>query len=177
MNNHWESRLSELWHTALARYRKGRTSPRSLFEPDEDAFLREIGCSAQELFDFVEDHEGWGEPDLDVVLAVQRIRHRYLHEVLQGRPPGPPPPAGSLPAKTDAVRGIAWLPRLIVKARLKLRGEVPPELMYGCGGDRPFLRKAGMSLAEFLQLTWDSGDDDNALVAAFIARSRQNAGN
>lgn len=171
MNSDWESRLATLWHQALHRFRKGRNSPNTLFDPDEIRFLHEIGCSPQELFDFVEDHEGWGEPDFDVVLDVQRIRHRYLHEVLDGRPPGPPPPAHSLPAKTDAINGIAWLPRLIVKARLKLRGELPPELMYGCGGDRPFLRRAGFSLAEFLQLTWDSGSDDTALVAAFRQRA------
>jgi hypothetical protein len=48
---------------------------------------------------------------------------------------------------------------------------LPPELMYGCGGDRPFLRRAGMTLAEFLQLTWDAGSDDAALVAAFRQRA------
>ena len=34
------------------------------------------------------------------------------------------------------IDGIAWLPRILVKARLKLRGEMPADLMYGCGGDR-----------------------------------------
>jgi hypothetical protein len=72
----------------------------------------------------------------------------------------------ALPLKTDAVDGIAWLPRLIVKARLKLRGEMPPDLMYGCGGDRLFLRRMGLTLPGFLELVRDSGDDDLAIVEA-----------
>ena len=71
-----------------------------------------------------------------------------------------------LPAKSDAVDGIAWLPRLIMKARLKLRGEMPTELMYGCGGDRPFLHGMNLTLAEFLTLVRDAGDDDRRIIAA-----------
>jgi hypothetical protein len=77
----------------------------------------------------------------------------------------------ALPLKTDAVDGIAWLPRLIVKARLKLRGEMPPDLMYGCGGDRPFLRRMGLTLSGFLELVRDCGDDDATIVEA-VKRSR-----
>ena len=47
-----------------------------------------------------------------------------------------------LPAKAAQVDGIAWLPRIIAKARAKLRGEMPPDLMYDCGGDRDFLERA-----------------------------------
>ena len=78
-----------------------------------------------------------------------------------------------LPAKTAEVDGIAWLPRLIEKARIKLRGEMDPNLMYGCGGDRPFLRKYKMTLAEFLQLVWDKGDDDRGIVEAVKAAARK----
>ena len=60
--------------------------------------------------------------------------------------------------------GIAWLPRLIVKARAKLRGEMPPELMYGCGGDRPFLRGVNIHLADFLRVVWAAGEDDRRVV-------------
>jgi len=54
----------------------------------------------------------------------------------------------------------------VVKARIKLRGEMDPDLMYGCGGDRPFLRRHHMTLPQFLQLVWDKGDDDRAIVDA-----------
>ena len=54
---------------------------------------------------------------------------------------------------------------MIVKARAKLAGELHPDLMYGCGGDRPFLRERNSSLVEFLQVTLDAGDADRALIA------------
>jgi hypothetical protein len=57
-----------------------------------------------------------------------------------------------LPAKTDAVQGIAWLPRLLPKARAKLRGELPPSLMFCCGGDRAFCKQHNLLPAEFLSM-------------------------
>jgi hypothetical protein len=38
--------------------------------------------------------------------------------------------------------------------------------MYGCGGDRPFLQRAGLTLEGFLQLTWDSGSNDQPMIDA-----------
>jgi hypothetical protein len=128
--------------------------------------LLKSGCSVQELYDFVEDAVDYGEPDLETVLDVQRIRRDYFLGVLREELTGQVVPMSALPLKTDAVDGIAWLPRLIVKARLKLRGEMPPDLMYGCGGDRPFLRRMGLTLPGFLELVRDSGDDDLAIVEA-----------
>ena len=62
------------------------------------------------------------------------------------------------------VGGIPWLLRLIEKARLKLRGEMPADLMYGCGGDRPFAREMKTTLPDFLKLVWDSGDDNQKII-------------
>ena len=76
----------------------------------------------------------------------------------------------SLPAKAKEVDGIAWLPRLIEKARAKLRGEMPAELMYGCGGDRPFLRSMNVELSEFLRLVWICGEDDRRIIDYVKAR-------
>jgi hypothetical protein len=100
------------------------------------------------------------------VLAVTAIRRAFFLEVMQGQPTGRIIPMSTLPPKFAAVGGIAWLPRLIAKARIKLRGEMDPDLMYGCGGDRPFLRKHHLTLPQFLQLVWDKGDDDRAIVDA-----------
>jgi hypothetical protein len=69
------------------------------------------------------------------------------------------------PAKTDAVDGIAFA-RLIAKARLKLRGEMPDDLMYGCGGDRAFAHERNIELPWFLELVRDAGDDDRRIVNA-----------
>lgn len=162
----WDEGFRQLWVRAVGRYRTGRRTVDTVTNPPEQAFLAGIGCSAQEFFDFVEDHCRDGDPDLETTLAVQQIRHAYLVGVPAGAPGVPAVDASRLPAKSAAVDGIAWLPRLIAKARLKLRGELPAEFMYGCGGDRPFLRRAGMTLPGFLQLTWDSGENDRPIVDA-----------
>ena len=77
----------------------------------------------------------------------------------------------SLPARTEAVRGITWLPRLLPKARAKLRGELPPSLMYGCGGDRKFFKERDILPAEFLSLVWRHEADDAAIVDWVVRRS------
>lgn len=137
-----------------------------MFNREDTAFLASIGCTAQELFDFVDDGLRYGEPDFDTTLAVAAIRREYFLNVMKGKPTGRTMPMDCLPAKTAEVDGIAWLPRLIVKARLKLCGEMPDDLMYGCGGDRPFLAGMNMDLAGFLKLVWKCGDDDRRIINA-----------
>jgi hypothetical protein len=137
-----------------------------MFAPADVAFLASIGCTAQELFDFVDDFIGWADFDFEMVFEVTAIRRAYFLDVMEGKSTGRVVPMSVLPAKSAAVDGISWLPRLIAKARIKLRGEMDPDLMYGCGGDRPFLRRHHMTLPQFLQLVWDKGDDDRAIVDA-----------
>lgn len=136
-----------------------------MFAPEDLHFLASIGCSAQEMFDFVDDLAEYGEPDFETVLGIQEIRRDYFLNVMKGGSSGHVASMEELPPKSQAVDGISWLPRLIVKARLKLRGEMPPDLMYGCGGDRPFVRRMRLTLPSFLQLVWDCGDDDAKIVA------------
>jgi len=168
MNNEdeWKLEFRKVWERGVAAWKAGRRSARTMFAPADVAFLAGLGCTAQELFDFVDDSLGWGDLDFETVLGVTAIRRAYFQEVMQGKPTGRVVPMSTLPAKSAEVDGIAWLPRLIAKARIKLRGEMDPDLMYGCGGDRPFLRKHGMTLPGFLQLVWDKGDDDRAIVDA-----------
>ena len=170
----WSEQFRAVYDRALSAFRSGRSSVATLCDSADTAFLLSSGCSVQELYDFVEDAVDYGEPDLETVLDVQRIRRDYFLGVLRGEWTGQVVPMSALPLKTDAVDGIAWLPRLIVKARLKLRGELSPDTMYGCGGDRPFLRRMGLTLPRFLELVRDSGDDNLAIVEA-VKRSRDAA--
>ena len=170
----WSEQFRAVYDRALSAFRSGRSSVATLCDSADTAFLLSSGCSVQELYDFVEDAVDYGEPDLETVLDVQRIRRDYFLGVLRGEWTGQVVPMSALPLKTDAVDGIAWLPRLIVKARLKLRGELSPDTMYGCGGDRPFLRRMGLTLPGFLELVRDCGDDDLAIVEA-VKRSRDAA--
>src|SRR4051812_46726390 len=162
----WKLEFRHVWDRAVAAWHAGRRSPQTMFTAADVAFLSGLGCSAQELFDFVDDSLEYGDFDFETVLAVTEIRRAYFLEEMHGQPTGRVVSMNALPAKSAEVDGIAWLPRLIVKARLKLRGEMNPDLMYGCAGDRPFLRKHGMTLPQFLQLVRDHGDDDRAIVDA-----------
>ena len=76
-----------------------------------------------------------------------------------------------MPAKTDAVRGIEWLPRIIPKAKAKLRGELPSSLMYCCGGDRRFFKTHDILPAEFLSLVWRHEHADAAIIDWVVRRS------
>jgi len=162
----WEKQFRQVYDRGLAAWRTGNKSPASMFNREDVAFLATIGCTTQELFDFIDDGQRYGEPDFETTLAVAAIRRDYFLSVMKGKSTGRIASMDSLPAKTDAVDGIAWLPRLIVKARLKLRGEMPDDLMYGCGGDRPFLREMNMDLPGFLKLVWESGDNDRRIIDA-----------
>jgi hypothetical protein len=76
-----------------------------------------------------------------------------------------------LPAKDDQAEGIGWLPRLIPKAEAKLRGEMPDDLMYGCGGDRRFFRENKVDPAEFLRHVWKA-NGNKADVIAWVKKQR-----
>ena len=160
----WQKQFRQVYDRGLAAYRAGRNTPDTMFGREDTDFLATIGCTAQELFDFIDDGQRYGEPDYETTLAVTRIRREYFLNVMKGRPTGRVVSMDSLPPKAAEVDGIAWLPRLIVKARVKLRGEMPSDLMYGCAGDRPFLRSMNMDLPGFLRLVWDKGDDDRAII-------------
>ncbi len=164
MKDDWEQEFRLVWERAVAAWEAGHRSARTMFGSADVTFLAAIGCSAQELFDFVDDSLRYDDLDGETVLAVTAIRRGYFLEVMQGKETGKTVPMSALPAKSDKVEGIRWLPRLIAKARIKLRGEMDPDLMYGCAGDRPFLRSHHMTLPEFLQLVRDKGDDDRAIV-------------
>lgn len=168
----WKTEFRNVWDRAIAAWKAGRKTARTMFEPADVAFLATIGCSTQELFDFVDDSLDYDDVDFETVLAVTVIRREYFLGVMHGKPTGRVVEMSELPAKSAEFDGIAWLPRLIVKARTKLRGEMNPDLMYGCAGDRPFLRKHRMTLPGFLQLVREKGDNDRAIIDALKAASR-----
>ena len=164
--NDWQTEFRKIYDAGIAAWQDGRRKPQTMFTTADTAFLATIGCTAQELFDFVDDGQRYGEPDFATTLAVTFLRRDYFLNVLNGRPTGQAVTMDSLPAKTAEVDGIAWLPRLIVKARAKLRGEMPADLMYGCGGDRSFFHQMNLEAPGFLKLVWESGDDDRRIINA-----------
>ncbi len=171
--NHFEfpARFRALYDQAVARYADGQRGADTYFNAGEKAFLAANGITPQHLFDYAEDHNNYdGEPGHDHALAIECVRRDYFLNVQGGRPSGTTLDESRLPAKTDAVRGIAWLPRLLPKARAKLRGELPASLMYCCGGDRKFFQEHNILPAEFLSLLWRHGNDDAAVVDWVVKR-------
>lgn len=160
-----------LFEQAVARYASGKRGADTFFSAEEVAFLAANGLTAQHLYDYAEDRNNYGEPDASTALAVESVRRDYFLNVQGGRPSTTVLDMNSMPPKTAALNGIAWLPRLLPKARAKLRGELPSSLMYGCGGDRAFFTQHDIYPAEFLALIWRTGDNDAAIVDWVAKRS------
>jgi hypothetical protein len=170
-NYTWAERFKKVYDAAVLRYNNGTQNAKELFSKEDVEFLASIGCSAQELFDFVEDFCRGGEPIYSDVLLVTAVRRDYFLNVQHGKPSGKVIDSDKLPAKSAELGGISWLPRIIEKAQAKLHGEMPPELMYGCGGDRPFLRGVNIHLADFLRFVWQV-DGDQQKVLAYVNENR-----
>lgn len=163
-------RFEQLYQKAVDRYGQGARQATGLFDAAEAAWLAANGISPQHLFDYAEDQANYGEPGLANAIAIETLRRNHFINVQHGRPTGTVLDPATMPAKSDAVDGIAWLPRLLPKARAKLRGELPPSLMYGCGGDRAFFREHDICPAEFLDLISRHPDSDAPIIAWVKAR-------
>ena len=162
----WISQLRDVYEQAVHRFEQGRRGPEQVVGHEALAFLASIGTSAQELYDFVEDWVEDGEPDFETVAAITGVRRTYFLTVQEGKPSNTVIPSATLPSGYAEMGGYRWLPRIIAKARAKLRGELAPDIMFGCGADRPFLRSVNMEPAEFLETVWDAGTDDRAILDA-----------
>jgi len=165
------TRFRTLYDQAVALYAKGQRDPAALFTAEEAAWLAANGLTAQHLYDYAEDHSNYGEPGPEHALAIELVRRDYFLNVQGGRKLVAVLDESTMPAKTDAVKGIEWLPRIIPKAKAKLRGELPASLMYGWGGDPRFFRAHDILPAEFLALVWRHENNDAAIVDWVVRRS------
>ena len=166
------AQFKALYDKAVSLYAAGKRGADTFFNPEEKAFLAANGITPQHLYDYAEDHNGYeGEPGFEHALGIELVRRDYFLNAQGGRPSPTVLDDGKLPAKTDTVKGIAWLPRLLPKARAKLRGELPASLMYGCGGDRRFFKEHDILPHEFLNLVWRHEKDDGPIVDWVVRRS------
>ena len=131
MSDSWKTQFREVFDAGVQRRKGGCNEPGAMFESTEVAFLESIGCSAQEMFDFCDDYVGWDDVIYEHVEALQAVRYEHFVKELDSQPASRRMEVDDFPAKTDEVEGVAWLPRLIVKARAKLAGQLPVDLMYG----------------------------------------------
>ena len=160
----WAIRFKEVYDSTLEKYQTGEREAENLVNAEEARFLASIGCTAQELYDFVEDWVEAGEPSVDVVLGITAVRREYFLKEQHGQPSAYRISMNAVPPKDATFGGFVWLPRIIAKAKAKLRGEMPPELMYSCGADRRFLKSIGADAADFLRMIWEADDDDQKVL-------------
>ncbi len=156
----WAIRFREVYDRVVEKYHAGERGTENLVTSDEAKFLASIGCIAQELYDFVEDWVEAGEPTFDVALCITGVRRDYFLKEQRGQPSVDRLTMNAVPPKEATLGGFTWLPRIIAKAKAKLRGELPPELMYSCGADRRFLESIGADPVDFLRVIWEAANDD-----------------
>ena len=161
----WERTFSGLFQPAVEKYRQGHTKAQGLVDTQGVTFLSSIGYTEQEFFDFVEDFAKGGEPTLETALHIAAVRRDYFLREQKSTPSAHRISMDNLPSKDAEIDGIGWLPRLIPKAEAKLRGEMPPDLMYCCGGDRKFFKAHGIDPADFLRKVWRVRGNQADIVA------------
>ncbi len=172
MNYTYQKELHDLWDRSVERYQAGKKKPDSLFLKKDRELIDRIGATPQEVFDFIEDFSNGGEPDFATFAVLAHIRHHYFMENQGGRRSSQTLDPAQLPAKTEAVEGIEWLPRIIPKALAKLRGELHWDIMFCCGGDRAFFRKHDIHPADFLRIVEANESRPKAIIRWVKARSR-----
>lgn len=171
-NYSWSTTFTELYNRCATAYKAGNTDFASWFSKADKDFLASIGYREREFFDFVEDHFSGYDAGMsaETALLVASVRRDYLAVVQHGKTSDKVVSPSSLPAKTASLEGITWLPRIIAKARAKLRGEMDPDTMFSCGGDRAFLSTHDIHPADFLREVWAAGDDEAKIVAYVKSR-------
>lgn len=162
----WNDKFTALFERVADAYRKGDFDYENGYAAEELSFLESIGYKRREFFDFVEDFVDGGEPSPATAMLVAAVRRDFFLVEQKGAWTGKVVMRDGLPERSEELDGIAYLPRILVKAHAKLRGELDPDLMFGCGGDRNFLARNGnIHLADFLRHVWASSGDDGKVLA------------
>jgi hypothetical protein len=161
----WNDTFLALFDRCAAEFQSGNTDFETYYTPEDLTFLAGIGCQPREFFDFVEDFCSEGEPTISTALLVAAVRRDYFLTLQKGIPSDKVLTRDDIPTFGDELKGMAYLPRLLAKGRAKLRGELDPDLMFDCGGDRRFLKTHGnIHPADFLRHLWAAGADDEKMA-------------
>ncbi len=164
----WSDQFLELFRRCVDQYKAGNRDFNTYYSPEDLEFLLSIGYKPREFFDFVEDFGDEAQPTESTALLVAAVRRDYFLVVQKGQHSDKEIQKNDLPTFGDAIEGITYLPRILKKATHKLRGELDPDIMYGCGGDRKFLRDHGnLPMADFLRHVW-AADGDTAKLMTLL---------
>ncbi|MGE9270818.1 MAG: hypothetical protein ACQKBU_08440 [Verrucomicrobiales bacterium] len=161
----WNDQFAELFERCVTRYQAGDKDYENYYNSGDLELLESIGYQKREFFDFVEDFCEDGEPSLSTAILIAAVRRDYFLAVMEGKKSSPKLTRENIPSFGEELGGIPNLPRVLAKAKGKLRGELDPDLMFGCGGDRKFLRENGdLHPADFLRRVWAYDGEESRLV-------------
>ena len=171
----WNDYFLTLFDSCCATYRGGGRDFAKFYTGEDRAFLTTIGYQPREFFDFVEDCCEEGTPSASTALLVAAVRRDYFLTVQNGVTSQKVLSRDELPSFGQTLEGIAYLPRILSKARAKLRGELDPDIMFGCGGDRdnskrPLMGAIAAKLADQVVLTSDNprSEKPEAIIAQIL---------
>ena len=121
MSHSFHTELSRIWQISVDLYRRGNNSAEDFPIANELPILSGWGLNKMDVFDYVEDWCLHEEPDLITFVLVHYERWNFfVHEQKSELSSNRLDPS-SLPPKTEDAAGIIWLPRILPKARAKLR--------------------------------------------------------
>lgn len=167
----WDDRFLKLFRHCLSSYQSGNSDFMSYYSEDNLQFLASIGYKPRELFDFVEDLADEGVPSESTALLVAAVRRDYFLTCQNGVASDHQISRSDVPPFGEEYGGIPYLPRIFAKATAKLKGELDPDMMFGCGGDRNFLAQHdNIHPADFLRHVW-AADGDLSKVADYVKSS------
>lgn len=162
----WNDTFLALFDRCVLAYQAGERNYENYYSAGDLAWLASIGHQPREFFDFVEDFCEEGVPSKSTALLIAGVRRDYFLTIQSGVASDRILTRDELPTFGEELAGRVYLPRILAKGRAKLRGELHPEIMFGCGGDRNFLSKNGdLHPADFLRHLWAAGEDDAKMVA------------
>ncbi|HAA88517.1 MAG: DUF5069 domain-containing protein [Verrucomicrobiota bacterium] len=164
-NFSWEKHFLTAFKSGIDKYRSGNRDPDKFFSDEELKYFNSIGYKHREFFDFVEDYCDTGAPSIETAILIAAARRDYFYTIQKKKISSTEVTPTDLPSRDSKLGDIPWLPRIITKARAKLRGELHPDIMYSCQGDMNFLRSHNIHPADFLRVVWASGEDDDKILS------------
>lgn len=168
----WNDQFLALFRDCLEKYEAGNKDFTSYYSAKDLILLQSIGYKPRELFDFVEDFAEDKGPSVSTALLIAAVRRDYFHTVQNGNLSSHTVSPSDLPSSSETLDGISYFPRILAKARAKLKGELDPDIMYSCGGDRKFLMRNGnIDPADFLRNVWFSKESDEHIINYVYSKS------
>ncbi|MEE2808771.1 MAG: DUF5069 domain-containing protein [Verrucomicrobiota bacterium] len=164
-NFSWEKHFLATFKSGIEKYRSGDRDLDKFFSDKELKYFSSIGYKPREFFDFVEDYCDIGSPSIETAILIAAARRDYFYTIQKKKISPNEVTSKDLPSRDSKLGDIPWLPRIITKARAKLRGELHPDVMYSCQGDMNFLQTHDVHPADFLRVVWAANENDNKILS------------